>query len=455
MRCFGRLFGVNRGSIKLLISLSLFTMILVSIKFASRTYSINVGRGLLGFPLPTTSTHEELPTHIEESWMNGKSKEGFLSVENILKDPRTTKDSIQLETIVQTPKNEIMIPLNEKNKLKLKRWKPRVKSDLEIAKENHNADFDSVMNYNSHFTPHITKDLFKAGFVIPNSDACDDSHENVLVTILVISAPDHFKQREAIRHTWGNTSQNKEVVFSFLVGLSDNSTLSKAVTEESEKNGDVIMNNIADLYQNLSLKTISAFVWLKQFCPKSKFLLKVDDDMFVQVERLLEMIHEMMLKIEKPRIILGNISRGWKPVRNPQSKYLITEAQYPGENYPDFATGPSYLVSSQAVLDIVPAAMEQKYIHLEDVFLTGVVADNLGISRSNVEEFKNNANRVPARFMGCTLMHTITIHKVEPEEQAEMHQLAGNPECGKRKNKNSLIKIKSINMAKKMYENNI
>ena len=137
---------------RLLIFLSLFAMILICIKFTSRSYSINLGRSLLGLLLPATLTYEEPSTH--------------------------------------------------------------------------------------------TKDLYKTGYTIANSDACDDTHENVLVTILVISAPDHFKHREAIRQTWGNTSQRKTVVFSFLVGLSDNSIVAKAVIEESEMNGDVIVNNI-------------------------------------------------------------------------------------------------------------------------------------------------------------------------------------------------------------------
>ena len=401
-------------------------MILVCIKFAGKSYSISVGRGLLGLPLPTSSTHEESPTHIEESWINGKSKEGFLSVENILKDPRTTEDSAHLETLGQTPKPEISNSVIKNTKTKLKLWKPRVKSDIEAAKENHNADFDSVMNYNSHFTPHITKDLYKPGYMIANSDACGDIHENILVTILVISAPDHFKQREAIRNSWGNTRDNKEVVFSFLVGLSDNTSLAKAVTEESEKNGDVIVNNITDLYENLSLKTLSAFDWLKQFCPKSKFLLKVDDDMFVQIERLLEMIRKLLDTDLEPRIILGNISKNWRPIRNPQSKYLMTKAEYPGDKYPDFATGPSYLVSRQAVLEILPLAMEQQYIHLEDVFLTGVVAESLGIQRLNVKEFQNNPKRIPIRFMGCKLTNIITLHKVDPEDQIKLQELARN-----------------------------
>jgi len=450
MRGLARLIFAKWSPVKLLAFLSMVTIILVCIKFAGKSYSLNIGRVLLGLPLPTQSAHEGLPTHIEASWINGKSKEGFLSVENILKDPRTTEDSAHLERLGQTPKPDTSSDfLIKKSKPKLELWKPRVKSNIEAAKENHNADFDSVMNYNSHFTPHITKDLYKAGYMIANSDVCDDIHENVLVTILVISAPDHFKQREAIRNSWGNTKDNKEVVFSFLVGLSDNSTVDKAVANESIKNGDVIVNNIDDLYQNLSLKTISAFNWLKQFCPKSKFLLKVDDDMFVQINRLLELIGELLLKNERPRLILGNISRGWKPVRNPQSKYLITEAQYPGDNYPDFATGPSYLVSNKAVMEIVPVAMEEKYIHLEDVFLTGVVAESLGISRHNNEQFKNNANRVPARFMGCTLLHTITIHKVDPEEQEELTQLANNPECGKRKGNEKLRKTKKAFKNKK------
>ena len=86
------------------------------------------------------------------------------------------------------------------------------------------------------------------------------------------------------------------------------------------------------------------------------------------------MIRKLLDTDLEPRIILGNISNNWQPIQKKQSKYLMTKAEYPGDKYPDFATGPSYLVSRQAVLEILPLAMEQQYIHLEDVFLTGVVS---------------------------------------------------------------------------------
>ena len=315
-----------------------------------------------------------------------------------------------------------------KRKRKVKKWKPKVKSDLHVAKiDNQNGDFDSVMNYNSHFTPHITKDIFKAGYKISNGGACGRNRTGILLTILVISAPEHFKQRQAIRESWGDTKLFKEVAFSFFVGLSENASVMVALEEESKKYGDSIINNNVDLYQNLALKSLSALSWIKQFCRKSH-LLKVDDDMFVQVERVLELIQSKVKR--SSRLILGNISRGWKPVRNPRSKYLITEAQYGKEKYPDFATGPSYLVTSRAMTEMISVALEQKYIHLEDVFLTGVVAELLGITRVHVVQFKNNASRIPVQFMGCTLEHTITIHKVDPEEQSALYKLATNPDCG-------------------------
>jgi hypothetical protein len=134
------------------------------------------------------------------------------------------------------------------------------------------------------------------------------------------------------------------------------------------------------------------------------------------VERLLELVRGLVTEDRSQKLIIGNISKGWGPVRNPKSKYYITKAQYGGEKYPDFATGPSYLVSRAAVLPLVEEALDQLYIHLEDVFLTGVVAERLRVERRNNEQFKNNAVRVPARFMGCTLLHTITIHKVSPDQ---------------------------------------
>ena len=38
--------------------------------------------------------------------------------------------------------------------------------------------------------------------------------------------------------------------------------------------------------------------------------------------------------------------------------------------------------------------------------------------------------RIPAKFIGRTLLRTISIHKVLPSEQEELAKMAKNPQCG-------------------------
>ena len=53
--------------------------------------------------------------------------------------------------------------------------------------------------------------------------------------------------------------------------------------EESDQNGDLVITEHLDSYNNLTLKTMAAFDWMLTFCPQTEYLLKTDDDMFIQV----------------------------------------------------------------------------------------------------------------------------------------------------------------------------
>ena len=153
------------------------------------------------------------------------------------------------------------------------------------------------------------------------------------------------------------------------------------------------------------------------------------------MHRLMGMIKGLTQTHANKELIIGNVASGWTPVRNPQSKYFITEDQYSEASYPPFVTGPSYVVSRSAVNRIFNAALDHPFLHLEDVFLTGIIAEQCGIPRRLATEFRNNPVRIPARFLGCTLLRTIAVHKVEPFEQVKMAQMAQNPQCGKKGHK--------------------
>ena len=100
--------------------------------------------------------------------------------------------------------------------------------------------------------------------------------------ITVISAPHHVKERDAIRKGWGATAlAMPKVALVFLVG--QNESLLTDLIDESDHNQDLVITNHVDSYQNLTLKTLAAFDWMRTFCPKAEYMLKTDDDMFIQV----------------------------------------------------------------------------------------------------------------------------------------------------------------------------
>jgi len=276
----------------------------------------------------------------------------------------------------------------------------------------------------------LTKDLYSSKWIRTLSDK--KCPKTLLIT--VISAPGHVAEREAIRRGWGDTAlKMSKVALLFVVGLQEDKLAD--LQDESDQHGDLVITDHLDTYNNLTLKTMAAFDWMLTYCPKTEYLLKTDDDMFIQVKRLMAMIRGLSLNKEagstQQEIIVGNVASGWVPVRNPKSKYFISEEQYSESSYPAFVTGPSYLVSKQAVTRLYEAALEHPFLHLEDVFLTGIIAEQVGVPRRLAVEFRNNAVRIPAKFLGCTLLRTISIHKVLPKEQEELAKMAENPQCGK------------------------
>ena len=248
----------------------------------------------------------------------------------------------------------------------------------------------------------------------------------------------------------------KHTAIIYLVGVPDEKelqsypTLKDDIINESDTFRDLVITNNIDVYKNLTLKTIAAFDWARQFCPEADFLLKTDDDMFIHMKRLLSTTKTLRASTLSPNgIIVGNVAAGWKPVRNPNSKYFITQEQYEETSYPPFVTGPSYLISRPAFDLLQQAAMNRPFFHLEDVFITGIVAESVDVPRRLAVEFRNNATPIPTRFLACTLTKTISIHKVKPEEQEELSEMAKHPQCGKKHKNLNYRKVQSSAMLSK------
>jgi hypothetical protein len=175
----------------------------------------------------------------------------------------------------------------------------------------------------------------------------------------------------------------------------------RVLGREHGRYGDLIQCQVRDTYNNLTLKSIAALEWTRQYCPWAKYLLKTDDDMFIDVRRLLRFIDKVETEaitksginiprpleqsefysmdadgfetpaasyfdIDLPPTIWGRLAHGWRPIRQHNSKYYVSHSQYASRVYPDFCTGPAYLMTRSAVNPLYEAALGRDFDIIDD-----------------------------------------------------------------------------------------
>ncbi|XP_069129258.1 beta-1,3-galactosyltransferase 1-like [Argopecten irradians] len=198
-----------------------------------------------------------------------------------------------------------------------------------------------------------------------------------LFIFLIKSAIKNYQSRMAVRETWANTDLMRKYNFirMFLLGTDKNEIYLSAVKSEYDLHKDMLLMSFHDDYHNLTLKTTGGIHWTAQHCNRSKFVVSVDDDMLVSTERL---VHFLETKAT-PSKFFGGFVTGHKPLRDPRSKWYVSNQDYPHDVYPPMPSGGFIVMSMDYVVDLHFAAPYTKMIKLEDCFL-GIMAYKLHVT---------------------------------------------------------------------------
>lgn len=193
------------------------------------------------------------------------------------------------------------------------------------------------------------------------------NRSDILVVFLVPSAPHHYEQREAVRKTWGGPSLDTLTLF--FLGLPEDSPqkseIQDKVDAESRHYGDIIQINFLDIYQNLTLKTLQMMRWLDAHCPQTRYGMKVDSDIFVNVFYL----RDYLKNCPRRSFITGSVINDGKPKRASNSKWRVSKQQYPEETFPPYVSGAGYVFSQDVAGKIWWGSRFVRLIPLEDVFV--------------------------------------------------------------------------------------
>ncbi len=246
--------------------------------------------------------------------------------------------------------------------------------------------------------------------------------EDVFLLIVVCSSIQHFEARQAIRDTWGNSFSTENKIL-FLLGTPDDNIediqrLEMNVNEESLIYRDIIQGDFVDSYQNLSLKSVTMLKWISTYCQNVKYVLKSDDDMYINVAILLQDLHNTV----HSRFIMGDIIAGAQPITNNNSKWYTPKSVFSDSMYPKYISGTAYVISGDLIPDLYNATLHTNLFWLEDIYITGLCARKI-----NAKHIFNGKFGYRRRLLDpCLFRLVITGHRLVPDELRRMWKQLSN-----------------------------
>ncbi|KAH8235002.1 hypothetical protein KR032_007540 [Drosophila birchii] len=286
-----------------------------------------------------------------------------------------------------------------------------------------------------------------------NQPACD---KDVKALILIHSAINNAEKRRLIRITWGNRSYINRTPLRviFLLGAVSSKyapAWQKRIDQENQSYGDVIQGNFVDAYRNMTYKHAMALKWFTENCAHAQLLVKVDDDVFVNTPQLVKYMEDPTLPehqlLAQPDLLLCRIVRESRVKRSYRSKWRVTYKEYPHRFYPHYCPGMAIVYASDVVRRLYKAAQKAKYFWVDDVLVTGILAEETGTKLTSLSYYLESKD-VSQLLEGATDLDDppflFTNHAVTAEEVFGIWQMAMERERGSKQSKSSKAPATSI-----------
>ncbi|XP_052281082.1 uncharacterized protein LOC127878596, partial [Dreissena polymorpha] len=157
-----------------------------------------------------------------------------------------------------------------------------------------------------------------------------------------------------------------------------------------------IQANFTDTYRNLTYKAISGLRWAQENCPNTTYVLKTDDDIVVDIHRVVRLMKAYIEnKWGKKNILAGYIWPHMNVDRNKSSKWYVSPEEFPKPFYLKYCSGSSYLMSTDVVAKFYTNSLTVPFFWIDDYYVTGMLASAAGVTPTSLNDryiLENNAD---------------------------------------------------------------
>lgn len=333
--------------------------------------------------------------------------------------------------------------------LKMRGYVARVIKDIDIFNASTKDSFEGYKEFETNDTLKMKNELDKYGnrinsnasvrqrkcnscfehdfnYVIQNEKICKlfRSNESIDLLILIFTIHKNVEERSALRTTWLSYTKNNSanVRYAFLLGETNETRYKQAVLNENQRFRDIIKEDFIDKYTNLTYKTIMGFKYAATKCAHAHYVMKTDDDVFLNIPNLLKFLKSSARGLLQSSVI-GFQVRNLRPQRSIKSRIFASETSYPDKIYPDFCSGTGYVTSMGVVTAVYKISPSVPFFHLEDIYVS-LCLQSLGLNTKHWPGFNYQSKRMgPCDYKGEDL---ITAHKIAPDMLHSIWQMQCN-----------------------------
>lgn len=301
------------------------------------------------FVAPGALRHKGFAPLVEVFWRTDSHKEAFWN---------------RLQMVVDRHYNPVLNPNVTKRGLRNGSFESMVMRSFSEARnqENMKENFDNLPHPIQRFMDHMLKRSYP--IIIQPDGECGakgtDEKQPPLLLFAIKTAELNFKNRQAIRQSWGRTgwvagqggngSVGEEVGGYvrrvFLLGKENPQDLGVNISDllrmENQHYGDILQWDFEDTFFNLTLKDVLFWRWFSGSGCRAVFVFKGDDDVFVNTPRLIAYLRDQLETLQAndtlEDFMVGEVIGAAAADRNDKSKYFIPESFYSG-SYPRYAGG--------------------------------------------------------------------------------------------------------------------
>lgn len=257
---------------------------------------------------------------------------------------------------------------------------------------------------------HTTKEMSLTNQVVITQRDCRADETPIFVHTAAHTFGKYYDRRMTIRRTWAREASKYKMRVLFVIGVPKNLIYERQLKAEADKYGDMLQFNFIEDYYNLTLKAVSLLKWSYRHCRNSDYMVKTDDDVILNMPMLFQLVKQKKIPSGLTGLVMTTPAN-----RQVGHKWHMPKNLYPKESY-EFLAGFSYLLSMDQLKQFLKTIITYPgpILDIDDLFLTGIVAEYGKIKRNNSFRFKF--------FCGidvCTIETSLALHACPNSKNSE------------------------------------